>query len=45
MANRNAPKFAIAGFVLGGGAGAGIGAYKPGEQWQPATTTTGATAR
>ncbi len=39
MANRNAPKFAIAGFLLGGGAGAGIGAYMPGERWQPATTT------
>lgn len=39
MANRNAPKFAIAGLVLGGGAGAAIGAYTPGERWQPATTT------
>jgi hypothetical protein len=36
VANRNAPTFAIAGFVLGGGAGAGIGAYAPGERWQPA---------
>ena len=39
MANRNAPTFAIAGFVLGGGAGAGIGAYAPGERWQPVTAT------
>jgi hypothetical protein len=36
MANRNAPKFAIAGLVIGGGGGAGIGAYSPGERWQPA---------
>jgi hypothetical protein len=39
MTNRNAPKFAVAGFVVGGGAGAAIGAYVPGERWQPATTT------
>jgi|SRR5579863_4570863 hypothetical protein len=45
MANRNAPKFAIAGFVIAGGAGAGIGAYAPGERWQPATTTTPAPTR
>ncbi len=38
MANRNAPKFAIAGLLLGGGAGAGIGAYMPGERWQAVTT-------
>jgi hypothetical protein len=45
MANGNAPKFAVAGFVLGGGAGAGIGAYTPGERWQPATSTTAVPAR
>jgi hypothetical protein len=39
MANRNAPKFAIVGFAVGGGGGAAIGAYTPGERWQPATAS------
>jgi hypothetical protein len=36
MSNRDAPKFAIAGFVVGGGGGAAIGAYAAGERWQQA---------
>jgi hypothetical protein len=45
MANRNAPDFAVAGFVLGGGAGAGIGAYARGERWQPVTAPAAAAPR
>jgi hypothetical protein len=36
VANRNAPKFAVAGFGLGGAVGAGLGATAPSEGWLPA---------
>jgi hypothetical protein len=37
IANRNAPAFGVVGFVIGGAGGAAIGAYTPGERWQPVT--------
>ena len=33
----NAPAFGVVGFVIGGAGGAAIGAYTPGERWQPVT--------
>jgi hypothetical protein len=37
IANRNAPAFGVVGFAIGGAGGAAIGAYTPGERWQPVT--------
>jgi hypothetical protein len=45
VANRNAPEFAVAGFFVGGAGGAAVGAYTPGERWQPVTNTPPSPAR
>jgi hypothetical protein len=39
MAHRNAAELAVAGFFVGGDGGAAVGAYTPGERWQPVTNT------
>jgi hypothetical protein len=39
MAHRNAPEAGVAGFFVAGAGGAAIGAYAPGERWQPVTNT------
>jgi hypothetical protein len=45
IGNRNAPKFAVAGFGVGGAAGAGIGASVPTEGWLPAQLPPAAESR